>query len=148
MKQQGGFTLIELVTVIVILGILSAFALPRFAGLEAQARFASLQGLAGSVRAASALAHSLAIANGSSDVNASVSMEGQIIGMVNRYPSLVGIENALQSTDGYTYDAGTGIFTVNGAGPGSTCTLTYGESGAVPAPPSIIVNALDFSVCQ
>ncbi len=45
---QSGFNLIELITVIVVLGILSAFALPRFAGLEAHARTASLEGLAGS----------------------------------------------------------------------------------------------------
>ncbi|HKT72384.1 MAG TPA: prepilin-type N-terminal cleavage/methylation domain-containing protein, partial [Steroidobacteraceae bacterium] len=37
---QRGFTLIELVVVIVVLGILAAFAVPKFMGLENQARVA------------------------------------------------------------------------------------------------------------
>ena len=42
-KAQTGFTLIELVVVITILGILAAFAVPRFASLEGQARLAATQ---------------------------------------------------------------------------------------------------------
>ena len=49
-RIQDGFTLIELVVVVTILGILAAFAVPRFASLEGQARLASTQALAGSVR--------------------------------------------------------------------------------------------------
>ena len=59
MNQQSGFTLIELVTVIVILGVLAAFAIPRFSGLETQARIAAVNGLAGSVKSAGALSKAL-----------------------------------------------------------------------------------------
>ena len=50
MNKQAGFTLIELVLVIVILGVLAATALPRFSDLSTQARVASLNGLAGGLR--------------------------------------------------------------------------------------------------
>jgi len=87
-KAQKGFTLIELVVVITILGILAAFAFPRFASLEVEARAATVDGLAGSLRAASALAHSLSL------VGAAIDMEGNTIAMVNAYPAgtALGIE--------------------------------------------------------
>jgi MSHA pilin protein MshA len=54
-SQQRGFTLVELIVVIVILGILAATALPRFINVTNQATVASVQGFAGGVRSAVAV---------------------------------------------------------------------------------------------
>ena len=51
-KQQSGFTLIELVIVIAILGILSAVALPKFVDLSGSAKTAAVQGVAGAITSA------------------------------------------------------------------------------------------------
>lgn len=55
MKRQGGFTLIELVVVIVILGILAVTAAPRFLNLQSDARESALQGLKGAMDGAAGI---------------------------------------------------------------------------------------------
>lgn len=64
MKRQSGFTLIELVVVIVILGILAATAAPKFMNLQGDARISALSGLKGSVKSAISMVYSKAILKG------------------------------------------------------------------------------------
>ena len=62
MRQQSGFTLIELIAVIVILGILAATAIPRFVDMSDAAEVAAVNGVAGSMGSAMALNYAAAVA--------------------------------------------------------------------------------------
>ena len=66
-NRQAGFTLIELIMVIVILGILAATAIPRFTNLQGDAQIAAVDGMAGALGSASAINYavrSLSTSNG------------------------------------------------------------------------------------
>jgi MSHA pilin protein MshA len=137
--QQSGFTLIELVLVIVILGILAATALPRFSDLSTQARVAAVEGLAGGVRSAAAIAHATQLARGLSSGEPNVVIDGATVDFVNGYPagnSADNIADMLVDTTGFGFTQGNpATFTKNGAPTPGSCAVSYTESvgGAFPS---------------
>ena len=126
-KQQSGFTLIELVIVIVILGLLAATALPRFSNLTTSARVASLNGVAGSLRSAASIAHATQLVNGVAS-NVAVTLDNVSIGMTNGWPTAASVSNVLTDYTGYTFAGGAFTLLTN-------CTVTYVDSvgGSFPA---------------
>ncbi|MCG9702817.1 type II secretion system protein [Vibrio natriegens] len=87
MKRQGGFTLIELVVVIVILGILAVTAAPRFLNLQDDARNSALDGLKGAITGAVGITYGkAAIAGTESEPTTTLSVNGATVNLVYGYP--------------------------------------------------------------
>jgi MSHA pilin protein MshA len=145
--RQRGFTMIELVVVIVVLGILAAFAVPRFMGLDTQARIASVNALTGTLRSAAAMAHSVYLARGNPPNP--VLIDGQSINFTAGYPNAAtiglllspGTVTGTNQVGTFSNAAGTGTFRLNGATTPAQCAVTYTAAAAGGSPNVVTVPA-------
>lgn len=154
MNKQAGFTLIEIIAVIVILGILSAVALPKFVNLGGEARVAKMQGAAGAVNSAAVLIHSKWLAQGSpTTAGVTIDFEGGSLDaaadIVNGYPAADRIAEVagLNATD-YSTSATGAVMTATPDAGHAACAFTYTEPAAANTAPAVDTSALTPGNCQ
>jgi MSHA pilin protein MshA len=136
-RKQGGMSLLETISVVAIMGSLSATALPHFSDLPADARKSVVMGLEGAVQSASTLMHVTCATQAACALDAGASqvvLPAATVAMARGYPT-GGVPQGIESTmqlSGFTvaHAGGTTIFQKTGAPRADGCSVSY-ESPAV-----------------
>jgi MSHA pilin protein MshA len=158
-KNINGFTLIELVVVIVILGVLAVVAVPKFIDLAGDSRKAVMSSLAGSLKSAVTMIHTKALIQNKRKGPDVIDANGIFYAIENGYPSThnsgtgsgdssVNASGILNVVDlnGFPLmriqQTGNGVrqaFFYYGNGTNSFCNITYNETASSDVPPQIVV---------
>ncbi|NQZ39974.1 type II secretion system protein [Moritella sp.] len=137
MKRNAGFTLIELVIVIIVLGILAATAVPKFINLQDDAKKAAMKGVESALHSAANIVYSKAAINGiESNSSGSISTSSGDVAVVWGYPAATsaGIASAVELSGFSSAPSGSGSTSYtfwNGTASSSTDTcVTYNKTTA------------------
>lgn len=146
MKTQQGFTLIELVVVIVILGILAATALPKFVDLGGEARVAVMKGVEGSMRGANTGIYAKAAANNQLGATGSVTINGVAITTVYGYATnATQLALAMDLSPAADFTVAAGAIQRAGVATPANCQIAYTPATATAAP--VYTATLSSSGC-